>query len=215
MKYLDAERYALAIFLVFAACFSGIAFFGDTKVKDLHSALSVGYAAVPMVVFAAGIFVSYAWKLRIFQGWFVPFPNLNGTWKGELQSNWIDPTTGKGIAPIPAILSIKQTFTRISCVMRTGESKSHSFAAGFWLDEDEQIRRLVYSYENKPQATVTHRSKPHGGTMMFEIIGDPVTGLRGDYFTDRPTSGTVTLTFHSKKRLDKLPKMGPHPMAGK
>ena len=30
-------------------------------------------------------FVIWAWKWKIFQGWLVPFPNLNGKWKGNIK----------------------------------------------------------------------------------------------------------------------------------
>lgn len=215
MKHLNLERYALVVFAIFAVCFLLTAYFGETP-DSLTKFLQVAYATIPQVILVIGFFVSYAWKWRIFQGWLVPFPNLNGTWRGTIQSNWVDPTTGKTIPPIPVSLSIRQSFINISCVQRTGESLSNSFAAGFWLDSDEQIRRLVYSYENKPNATVAHRSKPHTGTMCFEIINDPVTKLEGDYFTSRSTSGRITLTFHSKKCMDEIPRrLKKHPMDGK
>jgi hypothetical protein len=55
--------------------------------------------------------------------------------------------------------------------MRTAEMASRSFLADFWLDGDEQIRKLGYSYMSTPLPSVAHRSQPHSGTMVFEIIG--------------------------------------------
>ena len=34
------------------------------------------------------LFIKWGWKLRIFYPWLVPFPNISGTWVGELKSNW-------------------------------------------------------------------------------------------------------------------------------
>ena len=78
--------------------------------------------SIDLVIF--GLFVSFLWQLPIFRNWLVPFPNLNGTWKGEIQTTWTDPETGERPGPIPAILTIKQSFLHISCVMRTAEMTS-------------------------------------------------------------------------------------------
>ena len=54
-----------------------------------------------------GLFVSCLWKLAIFKNWLVPFPNLNGTWKGQIHTTWVDPKTSERPEAIPAILTIK------------------------------------------------------------------------------------------------------------
>ena len=71
-------------------------------------------------------FSTYLWRWNIFQSWLVPFPNLNGTWQGYIQTTWVDPFTNERPAPIPTILTIKQSFFKISCVMRTAEMTSRS-----------------------------------------------------------------------------------------
>src|SRR5882724_13381715 len=62
------------------------------------------------------IFTKWLWRLPIFQGWLVPFPDLQGTWDGELRSTWKD-ATGRIIAPVPMTLVIRQTFSSISCAL--------------------------------------------------------------------------------------------------
>ena len=123
MKNLHSKRFALAIFALFAASFIGIAFESGKNVTDLWSALAIAYKTVPVVLIVIGIFIGYAWRWRIFRGWLVPFPDLNGTWQGSVQTTWIDPTTGKVPDPIPAILTIRQSFVRISCVMHSSRDK--------------------------------------------------------------------------------------------
>jgi hypothetical protein len=34
------------------------------------------------------VFTKWLWRLPVLQGWLVPFPDLQGTWQGELRSTW-------------------------------------------------------------------------------------------------------------------------------
>ena len=182
---------------------------------DLRNFLDV-LRLVPIVATADGIayfvFTTWLWRWKRLQGWLVPFPDLNGAWQGHIHTNWKD-SEGKTPGPIPTILTIKQGFGRISCVMRTEEMESHSYLEGFCIDKDAQIRRLCYSYSSKPKTALRERSTPHDGTILFNIIGTPVSKLEGEYWTQRQTTGTVTLTFRTKELLDEVPPdLSAHPM---
>lgn len=158
-------------------------------------------------------FVKWFWKWKIFKHWLVPFENLNGTWKGYIKTNWVNPETGEKPAPIPAILSIQQSFHKVSCVMRTGEMISHSYIADFIIDNENQVNQLCYSYQSNPNPSVRDRSEIHNGTMLFNIL---ITSqkLEGQYWTERKTTGEIDLDFHSKKRLQELPsELGKHPVS--
>ena len=162
-----------------------------------------------------GIFVSFLWKLPIFRNWLVPFPNLNGTWKGEIRTTWIDPKTDERPEAIPAILTIKQSFLSISCVMRTAEMTSRSLVSNFVLDKQNQLERLIYTYDSNPIETVKERSPQHCGTMSFDISGEPKKNvLAGGYWTGRKTTGDIEMRFWKKKLIDHYPEeMGPHPVS--
>ena len=214
MKNLNVKRFALVLFIVFAVCFLIVAIGKGATVSDIWSALTVAYQTIPLVLVVCAFFVSYAWRWRIFSGWLVPFPDLNGTWQGRIQSTWRNPNTGAVPPPIPVMLSIKQSFTRLSCVMRTAEMTSHSFLADFWLDGDEQVRKIGYSYRSSPLPTVRDRSQPHDGTAVFEIVGKPATRLKGVYWSDRKTTGEITLNFVDKKQRDEYEEtLGKHPVS--
>ena len=216
MKNLHLKTFAFAIFGLFAISFCLVALLSEGGVIDLWSALVLGYKAIPLVLVVVGLFVSYMWRWRVFRGWLVPFPDINGTWEGTLQTTWQDPQTGAVPAAIPVILTVKQSFTKISCVMRTAEMTSRSFLADFWLDGDEQVRMLGYCYHSNPLPTVQHRSQPHDGTVVFELVGTPVAKLKGTYWTGRKTTGEVVLTLRDKVRLDEFPAdLGKHPVSGK
>jgi hypothetical protein len=164
---------------------------------------------LPTVVTVDGIglaiFVKWLWKWKYLQGWLVPFPNLNGTWQGTIRSTWIDPKTGASPGGIPVILCIRQTFVAISCVMRTEEMNSHSYCSDFVLDKESQIKKLAYSYKSSPRPTVVHRSPPHDGSVVFDVIGNPPQKLTGEYWTARKTTGEIMLTYRCGECLQEFP----------
>ena len=139
-------------------------------------------------------FVKWIWKWQKLQGWLVPFPNLNGAWKGRLKSLWQDPQTGKGVADVDIILSIKQTLLAVNCVMKTAESESKSYVASFLINSDTGQKQLVYSYFNKPKPSVRERSIPHDGTVLLNIVGKcEAIKLEGEYWTSRKSNGEIAL----------------------
>jgi hypothetical protein len=169
---------------------------------------------VTLEVLVIGLFSAYLWKWRIFKGWLVPFPNLSGTWKGTIQTTWVDPLTNNRPAPIPVILTIKQSFFKVSCVMRTKEMTSRTITSDFVLDKDNQLKRLFYSYESNPQPTVKDRSPQHCGTIYFDIIEEPSKQLIGEYWTGRKTTGNVKLDFWKSNLIEIYPNdMGEHPVS--
>ena len=161
------------------------------------------------------LFVSYLWKSPILKNWLVPFPNLNGTWKGQIHTTWIDPKTCERPEAIPAILTIKQSFLKISCVMRTAEMTSRSLVSDFVLDKQNQLERLIYTYDSNPIETVKDRSPQHCGTMSFDIPREPKKKmLAGGYWTSRKTTGTIEMSFWTKELIDSYPvEMEAHPVS--
>jgi len=186
----------------------------DPKPEDLVGFFKLipKIVTIDLVIFF--IFQKWLWKLKIFKNWLVPFPNLNGTWKGFIFSNWINPETNKKPEPIPVILTIHQTFSKISCVMRTKEMHSHSYISDFIIDTDNQIKRLSYSYLSNPNQIVRERSEVHNGTILFDIIDMGSEKLSGQYWTERKTTGQIELEFWKKEKLEDYPdELGEHPMS--
>jgi hypothetical protein len=216
MKNLRVPCFAYVLFAAFALTFVLLALLSAKPVHDLWSALAVAYKTIPILLLVVGLFVTYGWKWKIFRNWLVPFPDLNGTWQGTIQTTWKNPDTEEVPGPIPTILTIKHSFVKISCVMRTAEMTSRSYLADFWLDGNEQIRMLGYSYRSTPLPSVAARSQPHDGTMLFEIIGNPAQKLKGTYWSSRKTTGEIILAFREKHLLDDFPsEIGTHPVSKK
>lgn len=162
------------------------------------------------------IFSQWLWKIPFLKPWLVKIPNLNGTWKGVIKSNWINPETHQKPDPIPVILTINQTLFDISCVMRTAEMTSYSFVSGFEINGEMQIKRLIYSYNSKPNMDVRYRSPEHFGTMLFDIIENSSQKLKGEYWTERNTTGIIEMSYWKPEKLDYFPDdIGKHPVSEK
>jgi hypothetical protein len=196
-----------------------IAFFALLYVKNeseitIWAIVKVLPKIVTIDILLIGLFSAYLWKWRIFKGWLVPFPNLNGTWKGFIQTTWLDPQTNERPTPIPVIVTIKQSFFNTSCIMRTAEMTSRSIVSNFVLDKENQLKRLVYTYDSNPMQTVKERSPQHCGTMVFDIIEKPKMKLAGEYWTGRKTTGHIEVTFWKKELLDYYPaELDKHPVS--
>lgn len=174
-----------------------------SKISDFFSLIP---EVVTLDLIAITIFVKWLWRWEWFRGWLVPFPDLNGTWLGEIRSEWIDQEKCKKIPPIPAMLTVRQTFFSTSCVMQTKEMRSDSYGEEFQIDEERQIKQFIYSYVSRPKISLQERSNIHHGTVLFEVIGSPKMKLKGRYWTDRKTIGEMEFIFHSKKIFEELPE---------
>lgn len=140
------------------------------------------------------LFIKWGWKWKIFYPWLVQFPNLSGDWEGHLKSNWVNPKTGEKPDPIETSVLITQSFFHIQVGIVTGESKSYSISGSFDIDRDRGLNRLIYSYQNEPEQEVRHRSEIHYGTSMLNFqTGSVVNELKGQYWTDRSTTGGIEL----------------------
>ena len=183
----------------FVVIWVAVLFFSGNSLKIGWEAIKKLPDVVTIYVLLVLIFTNWAWRLPIFKGWLVPFPDLQGTWKGTLQSTWIDPATSQKIQPKDVMLVIKQTFSNISCVMYTDESNSFSNTAQINQDDDSGIFRLSYNYINRSKANVRDRSAIHDGAAILKVITEPEKSLEGEYWTSRKTTGDISVKFISKK----------------
>jgi hypothetical protein len=215
MKHLNIKYYIWILAIVSSIVYIIYSFFFPILEQTLASYLKPIPTIVTIDVIFSAIFIKWLWKCKFLNNWLVPFPNLNGTWKGEIKSTWVNPDTGERPEPIPVILTIKQSFTSISCVMRTAEMTSHSFSSDFVIKNEEQVSKLVYSYDSNPKETIRERSVRHLGTISFDILAhNKKIELDGEYWTARKTTGTIELKFWKKELVSKYPnKIGKHPMS--
>ena len=104
------------------------------------------------------------------------------------------------------MLTVRQTFFYTSCVMQTKEMRSDSYGEKFQIDEERQIKQLIYSYVSRPKISLQEHSNIHYGTVLFEAIESPTMKLKGRYWTERKTIGEMEFVFNSKKILEELPE---------
>lgn len=185
--------------LVIAAVTSAICWFVGDQIFSLSFVADCIGTSVTVITVISCFFCSVAWKWEIFRKWLVLVPDLNGKWTGKLISDWVNPDTNNRLPPIDGTLMIKQSLFRISCVLKTGESSSRSIVSTFIIDRDNQVCRLVYTYQNDPNQTIQDRSRIHYGTVMLDVReeGQSIV-LDGGYFSGRNTSGQMNFKCEEK-----------------
>ncbi len=142
-------------------------------------------------------FDKWAWSFRFLHPWFVDRPHLKGTWKGVLESNYIDPKTQQRAPPFEAFLVIRQSYSAIHLRLITKESASESMANNIPKGEDG-VYSVASVYRNTPQLGYRDRSAIHHGALLIRVEGDPVTSLIGEYWTERLTRGELRFTEKSE-----------------
>lgn len=127
-------------------------------------------------------------------------PDIRGTWKGTLISQWVDPETGRKRPPFEVYLVIRQTFWSINATLITEESKSRTEMASL-RGGSEGPSQLLGIYHNKPRAEVRHRSPIHFGSFSLDVATSPTRSLDGHYWTDRNTIGDMEFASHSRETV--------------
>lgn len=199
MKNIQKEILIWIQLIAFVMIWLAVLFFSGTDLKIGWEAIKKLPDVVTIYILLVLLFTNWAWRSPIFKGWLVPFPDLQGTWKGTLESTWVDSPTGQKNPSKDVTLVIKQTFSSISCVMYTDESDSFSNTAQINEDDESGIFRLSYNYTNRPKANVRERSAMHDGAAILKVITRPERYLEGEYWTNRKTIGDIRVKFISKK----------------
>ena len=121
-------------------------------------------------------------------------PDIRGSWRVELKSEWVDPSTEEEVAPITCYMVVRQTLTTLSMRMMTAESSS-SLVAHKIVEENDGVFLVTGVYTNTPK--LRHRGKRseiHYGALLLKVLGDPPVSLEGHYWTDRNSRGSIRLS---------------------
>jgi len=165
------------------------------KITDLKGALRIIGLVALIVSLLWLLFDKWLWKIKYIKA-FVKRPNLNGTWTGELVPFRKE---GRHIE-----LVIKQSFTKINCVFRSQTGTNTSFSGEVMYFPDRNIKKLIFNYDYF--SIDNPRNPQHSGTCYLDISENERTPntLRGVYWTSkqRPTRGTINLTFCKKQTFD-------------
>ena len=103
----------------------------------------VGFLVVVGIAFELQL-----WRHPWLHGWFVKRPDLRGTWRVELQSDWIDPATNVGVPLIICYMGVSQTLSTLQMHLMTPESESwfiagkhHPIAKQSWVPGGRRLHQ--------------------------------------------------------------------------
>lgn len=185
---------AAVVIIVFAI---GILLTGGTLETSWLRFYSI---AVLLGVIVLGAWDSWLWRTPLAQRFNSVPRDLRGTWRGVLASAWVDPSTGKQIAPKTVFLVIRQTAGTVSCVLLTDESKSVS-SLGAVTNSGVSVT-LDYLYLNRPDSRYEGHSRMHHGSTVLDVSGRPAARLKGRYWTDRDSKGELDFKERSGDIVD-------------
>lgn len=139
----------------------------------------------------------FLWKLAKF----IPFlgytPNFNGTYEGELFSSHHNYKE-----PIPAQVTVKQTWTKMLITLKTGTSKSCS-KTGSIVTKTKCDPTLLYFYQNDPNVDSDKSMEIHYGTCEHTWDKDK-NSFNASYYSGRgrKTDGIIKLKKVKKSALN-------------
>jgi hypothetical protein len=151
----------------------------------------------PTGVVVLALWNRWIWRLPPAQRFKSVPTNLDGTWRGTLKTQWIDPATGSSPPEKPAYLVVRQTASSMSVTMLTDEMRSKSSLAN--ISTLDGSTTFDYIYLSRPDSSVEHRSRMHPGATSLDVTGKPATRLRGRYWTDRDSRGELDFVEHVGK----------------
>ena len=179
----------LAVAVTLAVVAAGLVFdSGDLDFVRLFELVRLYGPVVSLVFLVFGLYEHLLWHLPVVQRTGRLPRDIRGTWKGELESFWIDETTGTRPAVKTVYLVVHQTASTVRASLLTDESSSVS-RMGRVERGDESC--LVYSYTNEPDQRYREGSPIHHGSASLRIVGNPPGRLAGSYWTSRQTIGEL------------------------
>jgi len=188
-----------ALVLVVAGVYLASYLIRGLPTSELFAPLGAAGAAASLFVLA---FDHFLWRIPRVGRKLSKRPDIRGTWRGRLASNWVNPETGQRLVPDPEVfLVVRQTFWSVTANLITKESKSCSTTAAIEDDGCGQYQ-FVAQYRNTPRASVRERSEVHHGSFKLDVGGEPVDRLEGYYWTDRNTMGELEFDRRSGKAVD-------------
>jgi hypothetical protein len=192
------ERYTRAIIYLVVVVWMVVFYFNNEEIKSAwFRYLSILTTIVLSAVMAFDIWL---WKFSLFRVWLVKRPVIEGTWKAEIRSNWVNPTTKLGIAPIQGYMVIRQTLSTLSMRLLTPESTSELVGTEIVCSADG-LYCVSGVYRNEPRLPYRQTSAIHYGAVWLKVAEDSSKRLVGHYWTDRGTAGELDLSDQHKKRF--------------
>lgn len=173
-------------------------------------------AAVSLVFLG---FARHAWRWPLLNGLVVKHPDLTGTWRYEINSEYVDPLTASTVKKT-AFAVVKQTLTSTTVLVWTDNARSESIGATIEIDRDD-LFTLAVPFICKVRSE--HDEPIHYGCALFEKVRRGAKEIEGRYWTERATKGTVRLSDRRPEEIGSYarglelfgltPSQPPHPPA--
>lgn len=139
-----------------------------------------------------------AWRHPRLHGWFVPRPDLRGTWRVEIHSTYVDPKTNEREPIIIGYVGVRQTLSTLYLLLMTDESRSCFIAENVRRSPSGSGYQIIGVYTNEPKVHLRDAriSEMHQGAVIIETHGpeNRPTHLSAKYWTDRKTTGEMEFT---------------------
>jgi hypothetical protein len=93
------------------------------------------------------------------------YPDISGYWVGEIQSNWINPRTGRRVEAIPLKVEIEQNFFHVNMKLVSENRYTVSNTVTVWPESNAQIdnHRLWYLFTAEIREPEQDDSNQHEG----------------------------------------------------
>lgn len=195
---MDKTQVTGLVYLAFAVCGVVLILNGVAVDQDWLRYLSLANGIVLLIAVA---FDRWLWKLGVFRPWLVKIPDLSGTWRVTLHSNWKGPGSSTAEPPIEAYLAVYQTLTSLRMRLMTTQSVSQLLGSQVSPSPDGSSSIAVV-YRNEPSIQYRPTSPIHHGAMLLYIPLKREATIKGTYWTDRGTSGDIELESRVQGILD-------------
>ncbi len=143
-------------------------------------------------------YFSYGWKIPLLKEIFYR-PDINGTWSGSLESDWID-ESGKRIEPLKFHIVIRQSFLRIHFTTFTEGFTGVSYSETFTLNKEKGVKNIAYLF--RKDTTQNHDKSVQEGATELKLIEGKPSILQGKYWSSRKTNGKIVVEFISRAHVD-------------
>ena len=151
--------------------------------------LKIFTTSVTLSIIIRSVFIIWFWKITPFR-YIHDTPILEGEWLGNFKSSWKNQDGLPATESICAKISQPDIFS-VFIEQTTKESVSRSYGEELKKSGNETYI-LSYSYLNEPNANIRDKSSIAYGSVRY-IINIKSLSIKGNYWTDKKTTGTVEL----------------------
>lgn len=179
----NIARVSISIASVIAILYLSVS--GKPTLKEILRGVSFGVTTATTFWL---LYNNWLWK-------FIPFnklinrPNLNGTWKGVLVSDWKN-DNGEGVPPKEIFIVIRQNFLNLHITSFTDNFMGVSYVESLLIDKEKGVKKVIYIY--KKETSDLGKQESNEGTCELRIIQNDKR-LEGKYWTNIKTNGVLKL----------------------